>query len=90
MTKFLTGLIVAVLTNDQVKALIKSLLQDVVKEDVMPSIPIAAAAAGKAAVDEAVLSVQGLERKATTDLGTLIGTVEGAIASFLPGVNLPK
>ena len=40
MTKFLTGLIVAVLTNDKVKALIKSLLQDVVKEDVMPALPI--------------------------------------------------
>lgn len=51
MEKFLSGLIITVLTNDKVQVAIKTLLSDLITEKIAPLIPLAAASAAHAFAD---------------------------------------
>lgn len=61
MQKFLTGLIISVFTSDEVQAAIKNLLGQLITERILPLVPVAVGAAVKAAVDEVIEKVPGLE-----------------------------
>lgn len=61
MQKFLAGLIITVFTSDAVQAAIKNLLGQLITERILPLVPVAVGAAVKAAVDEVVEKVPGLE-----------------------------
>ena len=61
MQKFLSSLIISVLTNEQVQAAIKNLLGQLITERILPLVPVAVGAAVKAAVDELIERVPGIE-----------------------------
>lgn len=61
MQKFLAGLIIAVLTSDEVQKSIKSLLGSLITERILPLLPVAVGAATKAAIDEIVEKIPALE-----------------------------
>jgi hypothetical protein len=61
MDKFLTKLIVNVFTDEQVQAAIKKLLGQLITEQILPLVPVAVGAAVKAAIDEVIQKVPGIE-----------------------------
>jgi hypothetical protein len=61
MQKFLSNLIISVLTSEQVQAAIKNLLGQLITERILPLVPVAVGAAVKAAVDELIERVPGIE-----------------------------
>jgi hypothetical protein len=80
MQAFLLKLLLAVIGSDE----FKKLIADIIKEQVLPLVPVAVGAAVKAAVDEVVAKVPGVE--AVVDLaGTVDAAVKG-LEDLIPGI----
>jgi len=61
MQKFLRDLIISVLADERTQAIIKNLLGQLITERILPLVPVAVGAAVKAAIDEVIQKVPGLE-----------------------------
>lgn len=61
MLKFFTTVIINVLTDPKVQASIEALLGKLITERILPLIPVAVGAAVKAAVDEVITKVPGVQ-----------------------------
>ena len=58
---FVTGILIKVITDPKVQQMIRDLLGQLITERILPLIPVAVGAAVKAAVDELVERVPGVE-----------------------------
>lgn len=61
MQNFIVGILVKVLSDPKVQQFIKDLLGQLITERILPLVPVAVSAAVKAAVDEVVQKVPGIE-----------------------------
>lgn len=61
MQSFIAGLLIKVFTDPKVQQSIKDLLGELITERILPLVPVAVGAAVKAAVDEIVEKVPGIE-----------------------------
>jgi triosephosphate isomerase len=61
MQKFLTAIIISVLTDEKVQAVIKNLLGQLITERILPLVPVAVGAAVKASMDQLIAKVPGIE-----------------------------
>lgn len=59
--KFLTDIVIAVFVSEQVQVAIKNLLGQLITERVLPLVPVAVGAAVKAAMDELIARVPGVD-----------------------------
>lgn len=87
MEKFLTSLIVSVLSNEKVQALIKDLLGQLITERILPLIPIAVAAASKAAVDQLIEKIPGIE--GAVDMVTVATEARRSLDDLIPNISIP-
>lgn len=83
MTKFLTGLIVAALSNPEVQKAIKNILGAIITERIVPLIPVAAAAA----VDAAVKQFPGIPDIA--DVTHVAEETRNVLNDLIPDIDLP-
>lgn len=85
MQKFLSGLIISVLTNEQVQAAIKNLLGQLITERILPLVPVAVGAAVKAAVDELITKVPGIE--GVVDVVKATDAARNTLNDLIPDVD---
>jgi hypothetical protein len=85
MKKFLTDLIVSVFTNDEVQAKIKDLLGQLITERILPLVPVAVGAAVKAAMDELIERVPGIE--GVIDVVQATDAARDSLNSLIPDVD---
>lgn len=86
MLKFLSGLIISVLTSDKVQAAIKDLLGQLITERILPLVPVAVGAAVKAAVDEIVEKVPALE--GVVDVVKATDAARDTLNNLIPDIDL--
>jgi hypothetical protein len=82
--KFIAGIFIKVISDPTVQAEAKKLLGQLITEQILPLVPIAVAAATKAAVDEVIAKVPGI-----TGVVDVVRTTEAAVASLenlIPGL----
>lgn len=85
MHQFLTGLIVSVFTNDEVQKKLKDLLGQLITERILPLIPVAVGAAVKAAVDELVERVPGIE--GVVDVVAATDAARNTLNDLIPDID---
>jgi triosephosphate isomerase len=61
LQNFVAGIVIKVVTSDQVQAAVKDILGQLITERILPLVPVAVGAAVKAAVDEMVVKIPGIE-----------------------------
>jgi len=61
MQAFVAGVLIKLLSDPQVQQYIKDLLGQLITERILPLVPVAVGAAVKAAIDEVIQKVPGLE-----------------------------
>jgi hypothetical protein len=83
--KFLTDLIVNVFTSEQVQTAIKNLLGQLITERILPLVPVAVGAAVKAAVDELVERVPGIE--GVVDVVKATDAARNTLNDLIPDVD---
>jgi translation initiation factor 2 alpha subunit (eIF-2alpha) len=83
MNSFLTGLIVSVLSNEKVQKMIKDLLGSLIKEQIVPLIPVAVTAA----VDSVIKQMPGVEN--IKELGSVADDVRNTLNYLIPDIDLP-
>lgn len=81
MQKFLISVFIGVITNDQVQALIKNLLGQLITERVAPLIPVAV----KAAVDQVIAKVPQLE--GVVDMVEMVQDTRRELDRLLPDID---
>jgi len=85
MKKFLTDLIVSVFTNDEVQKKIKELLGQLITERILPLVPVAVGAAVKAAMDELIERVPGIE--GVIDVVQATDAARDSLNNLIPDVD---
>ncbi len=85
MQQFLTKIIISVLMDARVQAKIRELLGQLITERLLPLIPIATAAAAKAAVDQIVEKVPALE--GVVDVVKVGDDARQALSDLIPDVD---
>lgn len=85
MKKFLTDLIVSVFTSEQVQAAIKALLGQLITERILPLVPVAVGAAVKAAMDELIERVPGVE--GVIDVVNATDAARHSLNDLLPDID---
>lgn len=91
MEKFLTNVIIKVLTDPKVQASIESLLGKLITERILPLVPLAVGAATKAAVDEIIKVIPGAG-PILKDVVAIEQTTEAArqeLNNLIPNIILP-
>lgn len=86
MQKFLAGLIIQVLTNEKVQQTIRDLLGKLITERILPLVPVATAAAAKAAVDQIVEKIPALE--GVVDVVKVGDDARVALNNLIPDVDI--
>ena len=86
MQKFLTGLIIQILTNEKVQQAIRDLLGKLITERILPLVPVATAAAAKAAVDQIVEKIPALE--GMVDVVKVGDDARAALNDLIPDVDI--
>lgn len=85
MQKFLLGLIVAVLTNEEVQATIKKLIGNIIAEQILPIVPVAVGAAVKAGVDDIIDHIPGID--GVVDAVKTSEAAAASIVDLIPGLD---
>lgn len=85
MQKFLTGLIISVLTNEDVQKAIKNLLGQLITERILPLIPVAVGAAVKAGMDELIERVPGIE--GVIDVVQATDAARNSLNTIIPDID---
>jgi hypothetical protein len=85
MEKFFTKVIVNVFTDEQVQAAIQKLLGTLITEQILPLVPVAVSAAVKAAVDEVILKVPGVE--GVVDAVHVADEARHALNNLIPDID---
>lgn len=86
MQKFLAGLIITVFTSAKVQEAIKTLLGQLITERILPLVPVAVGAAVKAATDELIAKVPGIE--GVVDVVKATDAARDTLNSLIPDVDL--
>lgn len=85
MQKFLVGIIVGVLSNEQVQKVIKDLLGQLITERILPLVPVAVGAAVKAGMDELIERVPGIE--GVIDVVQATDAARNSLNDILPDID---
>lgn len=85
MKKFLTDLIVSVFTNAEVQAKIKDLLGQLITERILPLVPLAVGAAVKAAMDDLIERVPGIE--GVVDVVQATNAARNTLNDLIPDID---
>lgn len=86
MQSFLLKLLVNVLSDPKVQAAIKNLLGQLITERILPLVPVAVGAAVKAAVDELVERVPGIE--GVVDVVKATDAARDTLNALLPDIDI--
>lgn len=85
MEKFVTGVIVGVLSDPKVQALIEKLVGNIVAKQILPVIPVAIGAAVKAGVDDVIDRIPGVS--GVVDAVKTSEAAASSIVDMIPGLN---
>jgi len=85
MQKFLRELIISVLADERTQAIIKNLLGQLITERILPLVPVAVGAAVKAAIDEVIQKVPGLE--GVVDVVQATDAARDTLNSLIPDID---
>lgn len=85
MQAWLTRLIIAVLVDAAVQQKIKDLLGQLITERILPLVPVAVGAAVKAAVDEIVAKIPGVQ--GVVDVANATDAALSALNDLIPDVD---
>jgi len=86
MQKFLRDLIISVLADEHTQAIIKDLLGQLITERILPLVPVAVGAAVKAAIDEVIQKVPGLE--GVVDVVQATDAARDTLNSLIPDIDI--
>jgi len=86
MQKFLLNLILAVLADTKVQQYVKDLLGQLITERILPLVPVAVGAAVKAAIDEVIQKVPGLE--GVVDVVQATDAARDTLNSLIPDIDI--
>ena len=81
MQDFIAGILIKILTSEDVQKTIKNLLSGIITEKVLPLLPVAAAAAAKAVIDmipgvDAVVDAGHVAQNVVEDLNKVIPDID--------------
>jgi hypothetical protein len=85
MQSFIVGILTKVLSDPKVQQFIKDLLGQLITERILPLVPVAVGAAVKAAVDELITKVPGIE--GVVDLVQTTDAARNTLNDLIPDID---